>query len=229
MYWLFLFAFICLCWWIRNPKYESYESKIRMYCINLPRHKERRDHFYKHYNEMVHQVPLTLVEAVDAKKHKNSELFMNWPGLSNRDVHHNYKGLALSMRKCMMQAKKDGVEWAIICEDDAKLPSSIIFSNIQQKFDESTVVYMDSRNRGGKGVVPGCCMNCVMYHRSVLDYFIRELYPSTSIHLQEYVRGGRSALNDWFIPWLIKKAGIKCSSHPIVGGHDFKSTLKESL
>ena len=66
-----------------------------------------------------------------------------------------------------------------------------------------------------------------MYHISVYDRFINELNPITSSHFRNYPQGYK-AYNDHYIPWLITNVfKIKCSSHPIVNGHGFKSTIAE--
>ena len=210
---------VCTCF------VKFYNSRI--YLINLPRHTARLQNFKWYYDNMNLHFPLTVIDAVDANKFKHTHIFQNWPGLSNGQTHHNYKGLQLSVIKCLQTAKKDNVEWAIICEDDAELPHNIDFNEIIAKYSDSKVIYLDSRNKKGDGVVPGCCMNCVMYHNSVFDLFIRELYPYSSLFIFKYIeQTNEDTLNDWYIPWLIKTAlKIKCSSHPIVNGHKHPSTL----
>jgi hypothetical protein len=182
----------------------------------------------KYYNDMIHKVPYHLVEAVDATKLEHTALFNQWhTNMNDSKTHNNYKALQLSVIKCFELAKLHNSEWAIICEDDAELPRTINFDEIIQTYHDSKVIYLDSRNPGGDGVVPNCCMNCVMYHRSVYDRFIKELNPITSSHFRKFPKGLK-AYNDHYIPWLITNVfKIKCSSLPIVNGHGFKSTIAE--
>jgi len=205
------------------------QKNIEIYLINLPRSKDRFDNFMKFYNDMEYKVPYHYIEAVDARKLENTVLFKHWhESMDNSKTHNNYKALQLSVVKCLKHAKLQKSEWAIICEDDAELPKTINFEEVIQNYPDSKVIYLDNRNRGGDGYVPGCCMNCVMYHKSVYDMFIKELDPITSLYFHKYPRGHK-ALNDHYIPWLITKVfKIKCSSLPIVNGHGFKSTVTVS-
>lgn len=210
----------------RKDKFVTKEN-IEIYLINLPRSKDRFDNFMKFYNDMEYKVPYHYIEAVDARKLENSIVFKHWhESMNNSKTHNNYKALQLSVVKCLKYAKLQQSEWAIICEDDAELPKTINFEKVIQNYPDSKVIYLDNRNRGGDGYVPGCCMNCVMYHKSVYDMFIKELDPRTSSYFHEYPRGHK-AFNDHYIPWLITKVfKIKCSSLPIVNGHGFKSTVR---
>lgn len=225
-----LFGILCiLSISLLHRKIESFinSSEFDIYLINLPRSKDRLQNFLNFYKNMKDKVPYYYVEAIDAKKISNTTLFKTWPGdLNQSDTHNNYKALQLSVRKCFIEAKKNKSEWAIICEDDAELPSDLNFKKVTGMFPDSKIIYLDNRNRGGDGYVPGCCMNCVMYHKDVFDVMINELHPVTSKHFINYPKKRGVGLNDHYIPWLIKDIfKIKCSSYPIIQGHHFKSTV----
>jgi len=242
LWWYDILVAVCLMTILMYGLHKTYAhhapEKFRAYLINLPRHTERMRNFKHHFqNTKKPPPPLTVVQAVDAQEMKHTPLFTNWPGMLNTPTHHNYKALQLSVIKCLEIAQKAKVEWAIICEDDAELPPDIDFQQIVSLYPDSKVIYLDDRNglqpkelHTGDGMVPGCCMNCVMYHNSVLNTFIKELHPHTGKHFQEYIEQTQKAtLNDWLIPWLITYVfRIKCSSHAVVNGHNFQSTITVS-
>lgn len=195
-----------------------------IFLINLPRDIHRLDNFKKHYNKHFHHI-----EAIDGSKEYSTCLFKNWPNLPPNTVNsNNYKALQMSMRKCIIAANEIGTcEWAVVCEDDAELPMSINFSNIVQNFKDSKVIWLDGRNRGGDGFTPGSCMNCVMYHKSVFYFIIKELHPDTSTQMVYWEKENpkKPMLNDFYIPWILKRNKIKVSSYPLVKSQRFKSTI----
>lgn len=227
----FLFVIVFFVLLVKKTQQER-NKRFSMYVINLKRSTDRKANFEKHRLRVVkgHQWSCEFVEAVDAGRMKNTRLFKKWPGMTQSKTHSNYKALQLSVVKCLKRARQqnESVEWAVVCEDDAELPKDLDFEQIVRTYPDSRVIYLDSRNPKGDGVVPGCCMNCVMYHRSVFDAFIKELHPDTSDFVTKYVKETKAhALNDWYIHWLIRTKHVptKCSSHPIVRGHNFKSTV----
>ena len=221
---LFVFVLLFVLIWFRRSQVPT----VHMYLMNLPRSKDRLDNFRRYYDNMkTKKPPMTIVEAVDGNAMKDTELFKKWPGLT--DKHTGYKGLQMSNVKCLELAsqQKPSLDWAIICEDDAELPDNIDFYKIIETYHDSKIIYLDSRNAKGHGVVPMCCTCCVMYHKSVFADMIKELHPNTSTHITKHKAStGLATLTDWYISWLIKhRLNIPCSSHPIVQSGKFKSTF----
>jgi GR25 family glycosyltransferase involved in LPS biosynthesis len=228
---IFFCVLVCFIILLVKKIQQERNKRFSMYVINLKRSADRKENFEKYRSQVVnhHRWHCEFVDAVDAGRMENTRLFKKWPGMTQSKTHNNYKALQLSVVKCLKRAQQnESVEWAVVCEDDAELPKDLDFNQIVRTYPDSKVIYLDSRNPKGDGVVPGCCMNGVMYHRSVFDTFIKELHPDTSEFLTKYVKEQkRHALNDWYIHWLIrtKRVPTKCSSHPIVRGHNFKSTV----
>jgi len=221
---LFVFVLLFVLIWFRRSQVPT----VHMYLMNLPRSKDRLDNFRRYYDNMkTTKPPMTVVEAVDGNAMKDTKLFKKWPGLT--DKHTGYKGLQMSNVKCLELAsqQKPSLDWAIICEDDAELPDNIDFYKIIETYHDSKIIYLDSRNAKGHGVVPMCCTCCVMYHKSVFADMIKELHPNTSTHIAKHKPStGLDTLTDWYISWLIKhRLNIPCSSHPIVPNGRFKSTV----
>lgn len=215
---------LVLIWFQRSQR-----PSIHLYVMNLPNNKERLDSFLQHYdkiNPTYNKPPMTVVEAVDGRAMKDTELFKKWPGLT--EEHIGTKGLQMSNVKCFELASLDhSLDWVIICEDDAELPADINFYKIIETYHDSKVIYLDGRNAEGHGVVPGCCTCCVMYHKSVFADMIKELHPDTSTHIAEYEpTTGLNTLFDWYLAWLIQhRLKIPCSSHPVVPSGRFTSTI----
>ena len=182
------------------------------------KNKERLENFKNHYKG-----EFTVIDAIDGQEWKNTPLFKNWPCLGQSNTHTGYKGLQMSVIKSLKQARNDNREWAAIFEDDAEPPPDISFEKVIKTHPDSKVIYMDRRNKNsGDGIIPQCCMNCVIYHNSTFDFFIKELHPDTSNHMKNYPG---DCLNDWYIPWLLKKFNIKTSNYPLVKGNKFTSTV----
>jgi len=190
---------------------------------------------------MIHPIPLTRVEAVDKKKIVNTPMLKKWhetialnPQFKSKEESDKFierstgtKANQLSNVKSLKIAKQKKAEWTILCEDDAELPKDIDFENIVKKFPDSKVIYLDNRNRGGDGFTPRCCTSCVMYHRSVLDFFIKERYPETSTQLENFNKTSAFINNDFYLYWLITTFKIKCSSLPIVPSGRFDTTFNQ--
>jgi hypothetical protein len=212
-------------------------DRFHMFVINLSKSKDRFHNFKKYHNNMIHKVPLTRVEAVDKKDIVNTPLFKKWhqnialnPQFKSKEESNNYikrtmgtRAILLSNAKTLKIAKQTNPEWTIICEDDAELPKDINFDAIVKQFPASKVIYLDNRNKGGDGYTPRCCLSCVMYHRSVLDFFVKERNPETSSQLETFNKTVPFINNDFYLYWLITKFNIKCSSLPIVHSGRFDS------
>lgn len=198
---------------------------IEIFLINLPRCKDRLEHFKTFNPNKFHYI-----EAIDGRVEGDTPLFENWPNLPANKVNaNNYKALQLSMRKCIIAAKDmESCEWAVVCEDDAELPVNIDFVQIANKFKDSKGIWLDKRNKGGDGFVPGACMCCVMYHRSIFDFMIKELHPDTSTNMIHWKkeRKGTAMVNDYYIAWIFNRNKVKGSSHPIVRSDKFKTTVR---
>lgn len=212
-------------------------AKFHIFVINLSRSKDRLDNFKKYYKELVRPIPLTRVEAVDKRKIVNTPMIKKWdetialnPQFKSKEEFEQFvknnigvKAVQLSYVKSLKIAKQTNAEWTILCEDDAELPKNIDFEAIVNKFPDSKVIYLDNRNRGGDGYTPRCCASCIMYHRSVLDFFIKELHPETSTQLKIFNKTEPFINADYTLYWLITKFKIKCSSLPIVPSDRFDS------
>jgi hypothetical protein len=208
-----------------------------MFVINLSRSKDRLVNFKKYHKEMIHPIPLTRVEAVDKKKIVNTPLLKKWhetialnPQFKSKEESDKFiersmgtNALQLSNVKCLKIGKQKKAEWTILCEDDAELPKDIDFEDIAKKFPDSKVIYLDNRNRGGDGYIPRCCTSCIMYHRTILDFFVKELDPNISTQLEIFNKTAPFINFDFYLYWLITKFKIKCSSLPIVASGRFDS------
>lgn len=231
---LFILIIICL-YLLKKP--QKNPDKFHIFVINLSRSKDRLDNFKKYHKEMIRPIPLTRVEAVDKKDIVNTPLLKKWhesislnPQFKSKEesdkfiqTNIGHRGLQLSKAKTLKKAKQTNVEWTIICEDDAELPKDIDFEAFVNKFSDSKVIYLDNRNRGGDGYIPRCCTSCVMYHRSVLDLFVKELHPETSTQLESFNKTAPFINYDFYLYWCITKFKIKCSSLPVVASGRFDS------
>lgn len=217
---------------------DSHGGAFELLVINLLRNKDRLNNFLKYYETMHHKIPYHRVEAVDGWAMMHTPEFRRWDELLTRNgyvhpkhtlrTHQGYKGVQMSLIKCLRFAKTLKSDWAIVCEDDCELPATIDFAKIARTYPDSKVIYLDNRNSGGDGHVPVACMSCVMYHRSVFDIFIKEMDPFKSKHFHKFPKHTPN-IYDWYTHWLIKHAlKIKASSHPIVGSGGFKSTVQVS-
>ena len=231
-----LFILIIICLYLLK-KSQKKPDKFHIFVINLSRSKDRLDNFKKYHKEMIRPIPLTRVEAVDKKDIVNTPLLKKWhktialnPQFKSKEESDKFikrsmgtRAIQLSNAKTLKKAKQTNAEWTILCEDDAELPKNIDFEAIVNKFSNSKVIYLDNRNKGGDGYTPRCCLSCVMYHRSVLDFFIKERYPETSTQLEIFNKTSPFINNDFNLYWLITKFKIKCSSLPIVPSGRFDS------
>jgi hypothetical protein len=108
---------------------------IKIYLINLPRHKERLYSFTTNCS-----YDYELVKAIDGEHFVNTTLFQNWPYLfPSLSVDTQYtpiiltshtatKALQFSNHMIFSSAKElNNIEWIVICEDDAILPKNINF------------------------------------------------------------------------------------------------------
>lgn len=230
---LFLLIIICSCLLRKSQK----SDKFHIFVINLSRSKDRLDNFKKYYKEMARPIPLTRVEAVDKKDIVNTQMLKKWhesislnPQFKSKEEYDKFikrsmgtRAIQLSNSKTLKRAKQTNAEWTIICEDDAELPKDIDFEAIVNKFSDSKVIYLDNRNRGGDGFTPRCCLSCVMYHRTILDFFVKERHPETSSQFETFNKTTPFINNDFYLYWLITKFKIKCSSLPIVPSGRFDS------
>lgn len=204
--------------WTTNTRRPPFD----IFLINLKQSDDRRTNFERFHHQMVHKVPYHHVQAVDANVMKHTTMFQTWPSL--RNTYHGTKALQLSNIKCLKRAIALRSEWAIICEDDAELPKTVSFRQVVKKYPNSKVIYMDNRNQGGDGVVPGCCTNCVMYHKSVFADLVRHLDPRSPLYI-EFASKCEAPMFDFYLSWLLRRLSIHTSSHPLIGGHRFDTTL----
>jgi hypothetical protein len=202
------------------------QGKYIVYLINLDKSQDRLEMFKKYC-----KYPFTRVYAIDGEKMKDVKWFKEWPWYKTDENeygitkgHYGTKGITLSYIKTLKIAKTDKCEWAIICEDDAKL-FEIDWNSIVSRFNDSKVIYLDKRNKEGDGVIPGCCRICVMIHSSVFDTLINELHPLTSKLLKPYIDEGCTPLGDLFLAYVLKTKNIKTSSYPIVSSTGMISTI----
>ena len=230
---LFLLIIICSCLLRKSQK----SDKFHIFVINLSRSKDRLDNFKKYYKEMARPIPLTRVEAVDKKDIVNTPMLKKWhesislnPQFKSKEEYDKFikisvgtNALQLSNVKCLKIGKQKKPEWTILCEDDAELPKDVNFEAIVNKFSDSKVIYLDNRNRGGDGFTPRCCTSCVMYHRTILDFFVKELDPNISTQLEIFNKTAPFINYDFYLYRLITEFKIKCSSLPIVPSGRFDS------
>ena len=100
-----------------------------------------------------------------------------------------------------------------------------------KKYSDSRIIYLDDRNIQGDGVIPGCCLSCMLYHNSVFHLLANELNPEKSIYHKNYknktkkIVDDNDCLNDFYLANLISEYKIKTSSEPIVVSGKFISTL----
>ena len=234
--WIVLFILIIICLYLLK-KPQKKPDKFHIFVINLSRSKDRLDNFKKYHKEMIRPIPLTRVEAVDKKDIVNTPILKKWhetialnPQFKSKEEFDNFikrsvgtNALQLSNVKCLKIGKQKKAEWTILCEDDAELIKEVDFEAIVNKFSDSKVIYLDNRNRGGDGYIPRCCTSCVMYHRTILDFFVKELDPNISTQLEIFNKTTPFINFDFYLYWLITKFKIKCSSLPIVPSGRFDS------
>ena len=211
------------------------DPKIAMLVMNLRRDTNRLSNFLKYYENMTHKIPLHVVDAVDGASMMNTKHFKDWDEIMRKNgyfhpshtskTHQSYKGVQMSLVKSLKLAKKLRLNWVVVCEDDAEPDKNLNFKDVLDLYPDSKVIYMDDRNPGGDGYVPMACINCAIYHSSIFDALIKELDPLTSKYYRDYPKQTPN-IYDWYIHWLItQKLKVKGSSHPVVGGHKFDSTL----
>ena len=136
----------------------------------------------------------TRVSAVDGAANADNPYFVDFPCTPTRDGHIGYKAVTLSLVHAMERALSDGVDWAIIFEDDAEVPSNLLerINSVLEGFSLShnsipRVVWLDERNHPeGYGIIPGCCVSGVLYHRSAMEVLARDMYWPNSELLQRY-------------------------------------------
>jgi len=211
-----------------SEKYYNIElpESIHVYLISLPKNTERRINFEKKYKGKYDYVP-----AVDGGANKDTDLFKNWSCLT--DGHAGTKGLQMSNVKIFQDAIKKGYEWILIFEDDAEPPGDFDFIVLEtiKKYPDSRVIYLDNRNKGGDGFIPGCCTSCLLYHNSVFELLARELNPETSLYMKDYANKPKEivqhtdCLFDWFLANTLAHYNIKTSSEPLVASDGFKSDI----
>ena len=218
-------------------------NKFHIFLINLSRSKDRLENFKKYHKEMTHKIALTRIEGVDKHNIASTQMIQKWnerisfnPQFKSKEQFDKFKthtmqtkALQLSNIKCMKLAKKKQVEWTIICEDDAELPKDIDFEAIVKEFSDSKVIYLDNRNKGGNGYTPRCCTSCVLYHHSILDFFIKEFDPERSSELDTFCKTSPFVNGDFYEYWLITKFKVKCSSRPVVPSGRFESLSVEKV
>jgi len=204
-------------------------NNIHVYLISLPKNADRRENFEKFYKGKYQYF-----EAVNGSELKGTNVNNIWNCLPP-DGHYGYKGLQLSNMKIFEDAIKNNYEWIVIFEDDAEPPKD--FNNklmkIMKKYSDSRVIYLDARNSGGDGVIPGCCTACVLYHKSVFILLAQELNPEKSIYMQDYKNKTKKIINDnvclydWYLANLLSHYKIKTSSEPIVISDKIGSTIQQ--
>jgi hypothetical protein len=102
---------------------------------------------------------------------------------------------------------------------------------IINKYNDSKVIYLDSRNSTGDGDLPGCCTSAVLYHNSVFKLLLQELDPIKGLYRQDYKNKNKKivdhehCLADWFLANLLAHYNIKVSSEAIVNSGRFDSSF----
>ena len=101
--------------------------KIQIYILNLARSAHRRTHMQNQLKAC--DVPYVFIEAVDGKSKQAVDFNAYNPrtlDITGKALKATEVGAFISHVRAMKHAKKDGVDWAIVLEDDVVISDSFI-------------------------------------------------------------------------------------------------------
>jgi hypothetical protein len=214
--------------------------KLGVYDVNLERSKERLAGF----TEQMNGVPFRIIKAFDGVSRWNSSLLRDFPclprdGLGGRTAADAVKSgpaskaIFFSNAKAMRAALRDGVDWALVFQDDAVLPPNFwadLGCHLDRAGPETSVLYLDARNPPGR-FAPGCCLSGMLFRRDALTLLRRDLFWPTSPYMRRYrsmprtVVASELCLHDWFLANLLAFRNVSVVSAPCVGSGAFASTI----
>ena len=101
--------------------------KIQIYILNLARSAHRRTHMQSQLKDC--DIPYVFIEAADGKSKQAEDFSAYNPrtiDITGRALKATEVGAFLSHIRAMERAKKDGMDWAIVLEDDVVVSEAFI-------------------------------------------------------------------------------------------------------
>ena len=115
-------------------------------------------------------------------------------------------------------------------EDDCEIPKNfnLAIDYIINKYLKVKVINLDERGKCNENSYSRMTTSLMLYHKSVINYLIKELDYTKSIHMNSGKHKDKHCFFDWYLFRILKEENIPLIGVPIIKSGNFFSTIDTS-